>query len=296
MNAEHLAAMQTKRRMCTLIGGGIAVAALLFVATPAYAADAGGSSSGAKSKAVSFEAIPGSKAKRVILTEKAAQRLGIEMGKVEEAPIVRKQVVGGIFVAPSLVSPALTAAAPPTADATSGSMFTTVTLQRSALTPPAIGDGLVRVMFSPQEWDRMAKDQPARVFRLGPRGAGDDGVIARPSGIPPAEDSKRSMLTYFYVVDGKDHGIAANERVRVELQLADDGEMRKMVPYSAVYYDAKGNAWVYLTPKPLTYERAPVKLEYIIGDKAALLEGPEVGTAVITVGAALLYGAEVYGK
>jgi hypothetical protein len=182
------------------------------------------------------------------------------------------------------------------ASAASGSTFSAAPLQRSALTPPSIGDGLVRVMFSQQEWDRLAKDQPVRVFQLAARGGRDGGVVAKPSGIPPAEDSKRSMLTYFYVVDGKDHGIAPNERVRVELPLADTGERRKLVPYSAVYYDAKGDAWVYLNPKPLVYERRQIRVEHVAGDVAALSDGPEVGTSVVTVGAALLYGSELYGK
>jgi hypothetical protein len=272
---------------------GLAVAALILLSSmPASAA--GESSSGKPSKAVAFEAIPGSKVKRIILTEKAAERLGIETGKVSEEQIVRKQVLGGVFVAPSLVPPALTASATLT-PASAGTSFA-APVMRSALTPPAMGDGLVRVMFSPHEWERGAKDQPVRIFKLTPRGGRSDGVVAKPSGLPPAEDLKRSMLTYFYVIDGKDHGFAPNERVRVELMLANTGETRKVVPYSAVYYDAKGIAWVYLNPKPLTYERQQIRVEQIFGDKAVLLDGPDLGTTVVTVGAALLYGTEVYGK
>jgi hypothetical protein len=301
MNAEPLAATQANRRARMLLESCIAMAALtsLLLAPAAQAAGAGESGSGAKSHAVSFESIAGTKAKRIILTEKAAQRLGIETGKVDEGVIVRKQVVGGVFVTPSVVSPALTAAAsfaPAAASGASDSSFSAAALQRSALTPPAIGDGLVRVMFSPQEWDRLAKGQPARVFKLAPRSDRSDGMIAKPSGIPAAEDSKRSMLVYFYVLDGKEHGLVPNERVRVELPLADTGEKRKVVPYSAVYYDAKGDAWVYLNPKPLVYERKAIRIEHVIGDKAALIEGPDVGAAVVTVGAALLYGTELYGK
>ena len=37
-------------------------------------------------------------------------------------------------------------------------------------------------------------------------------------------------------------------------------------------------------------------IERVIGDLAVLSEGPPVKTAVVTVGAALLYGAEVFGK
>jgi hypothetical protein len=296
----HIQSLPGLKNDKTQRGGYIALTALTaLLLAPTIASAAGESSSGGKSKAVAFESIPGTKAKRVILTEKAAERLGIETGKVDEQQIVRKQVVGGVFVSPSAAPPAPMASASFVQAATgggSGGSFTTTASQQSALTPPAIGDGLVRIMISPQEWEVLAKDQPARIFKLGPRGDRNEGLIAKPADMPPAEDLKRSMLTYFYVVDGKDHGLALNERVRVELLLANSGEKRKVVPYSAVYYDAKGNAWLYLNPRPLTYERTPIRIEHIVGDKAALLEGPDVGTTVVTVGAALLYGAEVYGK
>ena len=69
-----------------------------------------------------------------------------------------------------------------------------------------------------------------------------------------------------------------------------------MVPYGAVYYDAKGAPWVYVNTAPLTFERRRIGVERIEGDVAVLSEGPPVGTPVVTVGAALLYGAEVFGK
>jgi hypothetical protein len=292
LSSHMLASFRDKMPRVGLVG--LAVASVLLLSSMPVSA-AGESGSGKPGKAVTFEAIPGSSAKRVILTEKAAQRLGLEVGKVSEEQIVRKQVLGGIFVAPSVVPPALTASATVT-PAAAGTSFAVPPMLRSALTPPAMGDGLVRVMFSPHEWERVAKDQPARILKLAPRGGRSDGVIAKPSGQAPAEDLKRSMLTYFYVIEGPDHGFMANERVRVELMLENTGEKRKVIPYSAVYYDAKGMAWVYLNPKPLTYERQQIRVEQIFGDKAALLDGPDLDTTVVTVGAALLYGAEVYRK
>ena len=67
---------------------------------------------------------------------------------------------------------------------------------------------------------------------------------------------------------------------------------RKMVPYSTVIYDLVGAAWVYTNPEPLTYLRAPIKIDYIDGPTAVLFDGPNVGTKIVTVGAAELYGAE----
>lgn len=66
----------------------------------------------------------------------------------------------------------------------------------------------------------------------------------------------------------------------------------KVVPYAAVIYGVHGETWVYTNPEPLVYVRAPVTVEYIEGDLAVLLEGPPVGTAVVTAGGAELFGAE----
>ncbi|MGH8458762.1 MAG: hypothetical protein ACRESV_05375, partial [Nevskiales bacterium] len=149
---------------------------------------------------------------------------------------------------------------------------------------------------SPREWDRLAKDKPARLLPLDTRSKLAHEVWAQPSGMQPLEDMKRSMLSVYYVVPGKDHGLTVNTRMRVELQLSGSEEKQKVVPYSAVYYDAKGNAWVYVNGTPLTYERQRIAVERVVGDLAILSAGPSVGTPVVTVGAALLYGAEIFGK
>lgn len=65
-----------------------------------------------------------------------------------------------------------------------------------------------------------------------------------------------------------------------------------VVPYSTLIYDADGAAWVYTSPKPRTYLRAPVTIRSIDGDVVTLSRGPAVGTVVVTVGAAELVGAE----
>jgi hypothetical protein len=70
------------------------------------------------------------------------------------------------------------------------------------------------------------------------------------------------------------------------------GAKRKVVPYAAVLYDPRGETWVYTSPEPLVFVRHRIHVEYISGDRAVLSEGPPVGTAVVTVGAAELFGAE----
>ena len=300
----------------------VLAAAALFLATPARAVDPGGPGPVGKSPPVSFESIPGSTAKRVTLTAKAAERLGIETGKVGEEPVVLKQMVSGLIIPPMEKQPkpkpfggvfggfgrgaaapspppvAADATTPKLADAGFGGFGRVVpaSLKQPVAASPAAAAVWVLVTLSPAEWDRLAKDKPARLLPLATRDTSGKDVFARPSGMEPLEDMKRAMLSLYYVVPGKDHGLTVNERMRVELQLSGSNEKKKVVPYSAVYYDAKGNVWVYVNTKPLVFERRRVSVERVVGDLAVLTDGPPVGTPVVTVGAALLYGTEIFGK
>ena len=81
-----------------------------------------------------------------------------------------------------------------------------------------------------------------------------------------------------------------------EAQVHDEqvnGKQRKVIPYAAVLYDPEGATWAFTNPEHLVYVRQPIKVDYIEGDRAVLLEGPPSGTAVITVGAEELFGAEI---
>jgi len=67
---------------------------------------------------------------------------------------------------------------------------------------------------------------------------------------------------------------------------------RKVVDYSAVVYEPKGDTAIYTNPEPLVFVRQPIKVDYIDGDVAVLVDGPPAGTAVVTVGTAELLGME----
>lgn len=67
---------------------------------------------------------------------------------------------------------------------------------------------------------------------------------------------------------------------------------RKVVPYSSLIYDSHGETWVYTSPKPYTFIRHKVEVDYIQGDIAVLNDGPPNGTIVASVGVAELYGTE----
>ncbi len=64
------------------------------------------------------------------------------------------------------------------------------------------------------------------------------------------------------------------------------------VPFSSLIYDPQGQTWVYTNPQPRTFVRHKIDVDYIEGNVAILKEGPPVGTAVVSVAVAELYGAE----
>lgn len=317
MKAQHMAAL-----------------ALLWLApAAANAAAPGGSPAAGKTAAVTLEQISGSSVKRVTLSAKAAQRLGIETGKVSEQSLIRRQMVGGLITLPAGRQPGQTpgggtfggfaqagAGAMPASPAgvqklaaglpaqpPVSALVAVASAPGSAASPalaaspptanlPIVGDAWVQVSLSPGELERLTKEQPARLLALSTRDKFASELLAQPSGVAPVEDAKRSMLTLYYVVPGRDHGLMLNSRVRVELQYSGNEEKQKVVPYSAVYYDGKGAAWVYVNTQPLTYERQRIEVERVAGDLAVLSGGPPVGTPIVTVGAPLLFGAEIFGK
>jgi hypothetical protein len=303
----------------------ITLSLLMFALTPvlmhdiATAADAPApAATPGKAGPVRLEPIPGGNTKRITLTQKAAERLDIQTGKVGSDVVVRKQMVSGMVIYPqampagapsvgasSLAAPAgaggfagfnrvaATGAAAPT--------LTPAVAKEAAPAAPAAavakGDSWVVVSLSPGEFERINKDRPARITPLYTRDKSMQPMDAMLStDQPPTEDGKRSMLTLRYKLPSSDHGLAPSTRVRVELQLAGSEDKQKVVPYSAVYYDAKGAPWVYVNTAPLVYERQRVTVQRVVGNSAVISDGPAVGTQVVTVGAALLYGTEIFGK
>lgn len=71
-----------------------------------------------------------------------------------------------------------------------------------------------------------------------------------------------------------------------------DGVDRLVIPYSAVMYHFDGSTWTYTIPGALSYLREPIEIDFIDQDRAVLVSGPPAGSAVVSVGAAELYGVE----
>jgi len=215
------------------------------------------------------EPIEGSDLKRVVLTESAASRLDIQTTAVREEQVARTRTVGGEVVA----LPGANAAAP-------GAVWVQVRLNQSDL-------------------NQVDRRQPAFVRPLDDENDGedaDDGLEAEadepPEGVDDIEDSDAGAGALYYVLSNNLQGMVPGQHVWVKLSLLDSGTSRKIVPYAAVIYDVNGGTWVYTSPEPLVFIRQSITIDYIEGDLALLTQGPPAGTQVVTVGGALLLGAE----
>jgi hypothetical protein len=79
--------------------------------------------------------------------------------------------------------------------------------------------------------------------------------------------------------------------VRTTTVRASSGQ--KVVPYESLIYNDEAKTFVYTSIKPLSYERVPVTVDRIEGDRVLLSKGPALDTKVVTVGASEVYGAEL---
>jgi hypothetical protein len=121
----------------------------------------------------------------------------------------------------------------------------------------------------------------------GPASIPVTGEKVAPSKVEPIEGSEFSRLTLTE---------KAVQRLNIQTTPVEMRQMsseHKAVPYSALLYGLEGETWVYTNPEPLVYIREAIVVDYIEGDWVALIEGPEVGIPVVTLGVSLLYGAEV---
>jgi hypothetical protein len=212
-----------------------------------------------KIEPATVEHIEGTDFSRVILTPKAAERLGIATAAVREVAVTRKRTPGGEVVP----SPAEKVA--------------------------DVGGVWVRVMLNDSDLQKVDRSQPALVV------AGDDpdaALMATLVEAPAPGEAEQTTGALYYVIESAGRELAPGQRVRVETPLSGSGAVRKVVPHSAVIYGAHGESWVYTSPEALTYLRHPISIDYIDEDLAVLSDGPPAGTEIVTVGVAELFGTE----
>jgi hypothetical protein len=83
------------------------------------------------------------------------------------------------------------------------------------------------------------------------------------------------------------------ERVAVETAAVRRAGGHTVIPYEALIYNDEAKTFVYTSPAPREFLRAPVTVDRIEGDRALLSHGPPAGTKVVTVGATEVYGTEI---
>lgn len=213
------------------------------------------------SEPAEIELLEGTDIYRVMLTDRAAERLGIETGQIVDTQVVRMRIVGG---------------------------------QVEALPDSEDGDFtqvLVRVPLNISDLNAVDQNQFAVVLPLA-RDSSASGLTAQLVENGAADAAEAVSGALYYLVDSADHGLVPGQRVRIELALEGTGSQQLVIPYAAVIYDLNGNTWTYTNPQPLTFVREPITVDYIEGELAVLSAGPPIGTTVVTVGVAELYGTE----
>ena len=242
---------------------------VLIIASLQLAACTPDSATPGKPEPAHIEHIEGTDLSRVMLTERAAERLDIQTAPVLEQQVTRRRTVGGQVEAL------------PEAE---GAEFSKV---------------WVRVSLNESDLNKVDRGQPVLVLLLDDED-GAEGWTAEADegpGVDDPEDEDEDDLEevaeeLYYLIDSAEHGLAAGQIVFVELTLEGSGTQQKVIPYAAVLYDLHGETWVYTSLEPLVYVRHPISVDYIDGDLAVLSEGPPAGTEVVTAGAAELFGAE----
>jgi len=84
----------------------------------------------------------------------------------------------------------------------------------------------------------------------------------------------------------------AADRVGLKTAPIRQNGQETVLPYDAVIYGADGKTYTYTAPEPLTYVRQEIDIDQVAGDSVMLSDGPPIGTQVVTVGAAEVYGTE----
>ena len=255
---------------------------LLLGATFLLTACAGDASVSEKEPAVTIKEIAGSDFKRIELSQKASDRLGIQTTGVLQELVIRQRLVGGEVLGDSLVLGSKDNGVIPVSGAT--------------------GSGVVyvRVRLNESDLNKVDRSQAVHVLPLDIEdddndGEDEDGLEAEEIDGPDDDDLGEVAgegALYYAIKASGNRILVAGQRVRVALSLTGSGSQSRVVPYAAVIYGLHGETWVYTNPEPLVFVRVPIVIDYIEGDFAVLAEGPAADTLVVTVGASELFGAE----
>lgn len=159
---------------------------------------------------------------------------------------------------------------------------TAAALFEIAATEPA----WVRVPVSGGDLDRIARDQPLRVARLGETFGAD---AAMPVVAPPSANPLTATVDLYYSLESS--RFVPGERVQVELPYRET-MVATRVPSSALVVDVEGGTWVWECLADNGFRRRRVDVARHDDSDALLRRGPALGTCIVEVGALELLGAE----
>ncbi|MEO6445327.1 MAG: efflux RND transporter periplasmic adaptor subunit [Gemmatimonadaceae bacterium] len=109
---------------------------------------------------------------------------------------------------------------------------------------------------------------------------------------PPNANAASASSDLYYVVAKAGHGLRPGERVQVSVPERGQGSAVLTVPWAAVVFDHDGGTWVYERVAPRQYTRRRVAIGTVSGGWAEVRSGIGPGAAVVTDGAAELWGTE----
>jgi len=112
----------------------------------------------------------------------------------------------------------------------------------------------------------------------------DERVINDPATVEHVKGSKVARITLTE---------RATERLDIQTATVEGGvKKRTVVPSDATLVDPEGDFWVYTNPEPLVFIRHQIRIDDEVRNQTFLSAGPPIGTLVVTVGVAELYGVE----
>jgi hypothetical protein len=245
----------------------------------------GAGEGGASVAPAKVEKIPGSDLSKVVLTPKAA----IKMGVVTEQPIRRWLLVAGEVEASATALEAGTATAAGTASnpPLAAPLRVRVPLVEDPNHATEQGVLVQSLQADDDDVDDAAKETTAVI--ISSDGEGMTPLQAKLVEAGPTE----AKMQYYEVINGGDHTLRPGQHVQVRIPHPDNGKPQKVIPYSAVIYSPNGKAWTYTSTELFAFVRHPIEIDYIDGDRVILKEGPATGSPVVTVGTAELWGVEI---
>ncbi len=151
----------------------------------------------------------------------------------------------------------------------------------------------VRVSLYAGDIETIDPQAPANVTDLAST-AGSPSRSAKPIAAPPSADASAATVDRFYQLDNADGLFLPGQRVGVTLTLKST-EASLVVPFNAILYDINGGTWVYENMEPQVFVRRRVEVRHVVDGVAVLRRGPDMGTKIVTAGAAELFGTEFGG-